>query len=96
MVRGKSYCATVRLCHIAADRWPELVASYYQTNLLREPLWKFSSLVYAWCIERVDPDKLDEWLTDLNDLLEWQSADSAAAEELESASFFAMQAKSQG
>jgi hypothetical protein len=96
VVRGKSYSATVRLCQIAADRWPEIVATYYQTTLLREPLWKFIALVYSWCIERVDPEKLDEWLVDLNDLLEWQSADSEAAEELESQSFFAMQQKSQG
>jgi hypothetical protein len=93
VVRGKSYGATVRLCQLAADRWPEIVSTYYLTNLLREPLWKFVSLVYAWCIERVDPDKLDEWIYDLNDLLEWQDADSAAAEELESASFMAMMNK---
>jgi hypothetical protein len=63
---------------------------------MRERPWKFGALVYAWCIERVDPDKLDEWHTDLNDLLDWQDADSSAAEELESESFFAMQAKSGG
>jgi hypothetical protein len=49
--------------------------------------------VYGWCLERVDPDKLDKWHAELNDLLPWQDADSMAAEELESESFFAMQAK---
>jgi len=50
-------------------------------------------LVYAWCVERVPPDKLDEWHADLVDLLPWQDSSSAAAEELESASFFAMQSR---
>lgn len=90
MVRGKSYPACVRLCAIAADRWDEIVAAYPQTNLLRVPRWKFLSLVYSWCIERVEPDKLDEWLQDLNDLLPWQDSTSDAAADLESASFMAM------
>jgi hypothetical protein len=50
-------------------------------------------LVYSWAIERVAHDKLDEWKADLVELLPWQDADSAAAEEMESASFFAMQGK---
>ncbi|MBC7630404.1 hypothetical protein [Aeromicrobium sp.] len=50
-------------------------------------------MVYAWAIERVEHGKLDEWLTELNDLLEWQDGDSAASEESESASFFNMQNK---
>jgi hypothetical protein len=57
---------------------------------------RFANLVYAWCIERVAPDNLDKWHTELNDLLPWQDTDSAAAEELESESFFAMQAKGSG
>lgn len=63
------------------------------TNLLRLRPHKFLGLVYAWAIERVDPDKLDDWLVELNDLLPWEDAQSEAAVELESASFFAMQAK---
>jgi hypothetical protein len=63
------------------------------TDLLRLRPHKFLSLVYAWAIERVDPDKLDDWLLELNDLLPWQDAQSQAAADLESASFFAMQGK---
>lgn len=51
------------------------------------------NFVYSWCIERVEHDKLDEWLTDLNDLLPWQDSTSEAAVNLESESFFAMQSK---
>jgi hypothetical protein len=52
-------------------------------------------MVYAWCIERVDPDKLDDWIMDLNDLLPWQDS-SAAAVDLESQSFLDMQSKGGG
>lgn len=88
------YPRAVRLCTIASERWPEISAAYYQIdNLFRVPRWKFLSLVYAWCIERVEHDKLDEWITDLDDLLPWQDSTSAAATNLESESFFAMQSR---
>lgn len=50
-------------------------------------------MVYSWAIERVAPDKLDEWLSELADLLPWQDSTSEAAANLESESFLAMQAK---
>lgn len=48
-------------------------------------------MIYAWCLERIDPEHLDEWKTELVDLLPWQSVKSQAAVDLESESFFAMQ-----
>jgi hypothetical protein len=83
----------VRLCWIASERWAELDAAYYQISLLRERPHRFANLVYAWVIERVPHDKLDEWQTELLDLLPWQDATSEAAVNLESESFLAMQAK---
>lgn len=50
-------------------------------------------MVYAWAIERVEPDKFDEWLTELHDLLPWQDSTSEAAAEMESESFMDMMAK---
>lgn len=88
------YRRVVRLCALAADKFKELSAAYYQIdNLLALPLWKFMSLVYSWCIERVPPDDLEKWLADLDDLLPWEDTDSAAAEDIESASFMNMMAK---
>ena len=89
------YPAAVRLCCIAAERWPELDAFYHAspTPLLRLRPHRYLNFVYAWAIERVPYDKLDDWKAELVDLLPWQDASSAAAEELESASFFAMQGK---
>lgn len=55
----------------------------------------YLNLVYTWAIERVEHDKLDDWEAELVDLLPWQDADSLAAEELESASFFSMQQRTQ-
>ena len=75
------YGAAVRLCGIAADRWEEIDAAYYQINLLRVPPYRFVGLVYAWAIERVQHDKMDQWLADLNDLLPWQDGESEATRE---------------
>lgn len=71
-------------------------AHYYQINLLKQSVRRFANLVYAWAIERVPRDKLDEFEAELHDLLPWQDVDSEAAVELESASFMAMQAKGGG
>lgn len=83
----------VRLCQIGADHFGAISAHYYQINLLRQKPYRYASLVLAWAIERVEHGKLDEWLADLNELLEWQDADSDAAIELESESFMKMMAK---
>lgn len=87
------YQAVVRLCGIAAERWAQLESAYYQINLLRQPPHRFTNLVYAWAIERVAHDKLDDWEAELIDLLPWQDATSEAATNLESESFMSMMAK---
>lgn len=87
------YAAAVRLCAVASERWAELDAAYYQINLMRLKPHRLANLVYAWCIERVDPEKLDDWKSDLVDLLPWQDVQGETAAQLESDSFFAMQAK---
>lgn len=54
-------------------------------------------MVYCWAIERVEPDKLDGWLQELDEPLPWQmKADSAVAEQLESDSFMSMMALGDG
>lgn len=81
------YQAAVRLCTIAADRWPQIEAAYYQINLLRQPPYRFVNLVYAWAIEHVEADKIEEWEAELIDLLPWQESSGNAGAELESDSF---------
>lgn len=56
----------------------------------------YLNLVYAWCIERVAHDELENWLAELADLLPWQDASTLAAEEAESASFMRMMGKTEG
>lgn len=90
------YPVAVRLCAIATERWAELDSAYYQINLLRIPRHRFANFVYSWAIERVEHDKLEEWLNELYDLLPWQDSTSEAAADLESQSFLAMQAKGGG
>lgn len=79
-----------------ADRWAEIDAAYYHIKLLREKPHRYAGMVYAWAIERVDPDKFDEWQQELADLLPWQDADSEAAANLESQSFLDMQSRGGG
>jgi hypothetical protein len=50
-------------------------------------------MVYAWAIERVKPDELEDWINELEDLLPWQDTQSEAAANMESDSFMAMMAK---
>lgn len=57
------------------------------------PPHEYLNMVYAWCIERVDPEGLDDWITELGDLLPWQDTNSEAAVDLESASFMNMMGK---
>lgn len=47
-------------------------------------------------MERVEPDKLDEWKADLMELLPWQDGDSEAAIASESESFYALMAAGGG
>jgi hypothetical protein len=87
----------MRLCSIASIHWDQIIGHYHampRSNPLVHPLLlvspaEFVGLVYAWAIERVPPDKVDDWEAELVDLLPWQDSSSAAAEELESASFMA-------
>lgn len=53
-------------------------------------------MVYSWAIERVEHDKLDDWKAELIELLPWQDSNSEAATDIESASFYAMQARGGG
>ena len=85
----------MRLCAIAAERWAQIYAAYYNANppLLRRKPHEYLNMVYSWCIERVKADELDDWLTELEDLLPWQDATSEAAVNAESESFMSMMAK---
>jgi hypothetical protein len=87
------YPVAVRLCGIAADKWALIDAAYYQINLLREKPYRFLNMVYSWCIERVAPEKLDDWIAELHELLPWQDAQGEAGAEIESDSFMNMMSK---
>lgn len=85
----------MRLCSLGATYWPQISAYYHasRTPLLRMPSHEYLNMVYSWLIERVPHDKLDDWLTELHDLLPWQDADSEAAIEMESEAFMKMMSK---
>lgn len=89
------YPAVVRLCLIGAERWAEISSSYHASPvpLLRLKPHEFTNRIYAWCIERVAHDKIEEWEQDLVDLLPWQDSTSEAAVNVESESFMAMMAQ---
>lgn len=83
----------MRLAGIASSVWPHIEAEYYQIDLFSLSPAKMLNLVFAWYVQRIPEDKLDEAVDALDDLLPWETTSSAAAEELESASFMAMMAK---
>lgn len=90
MVRFRPpYQAVVRLCWVAADYFGLIEAAHPTLDLLRLPPRKFLNIVYLWVIERIPYDRIAEWQAELVELLPWQDSQSAAAEELESASFMA-------
>lgn len=53
----------------------------------------YLNFIYAWCLPRVDPEELDQWITDLDDLLPWQDSTTEAAANIESQSFMNMMSK---
>lgn len=87
------YPVAIKLCAIAAERWNELIAAYYQINLVKQSPARFVGLVYAWCVERVPHDKIEEWERDLQEPLPWQDSESESSIQAESDSFMAMMAK---
>lgn len=66
------YQVALRLYLIAAERWPEVDAAYPSVDLIRFPPHRFLNFVYAWCLARIEPDKLEEWLYLLNQPLPGQ------------------------
>lgn len=56
------YQVALRLYAIAAERWPEVDAAYASVDLIRFPPHRFLNCVYAWCLDRIAPDKLEEWI----------------------------------
>lgn len=85
----------VKLCFLGAERWDQIDAHYHASPvpLLRMAPHRYLNMVYSWAIERINPEKLDEWRDELHELLPWQDINSEAAINIESDSFFAMQAK---
>jgi hypothetical protein len=57
---------TLRLYAIAIERFAELEGSYPSISLLNITPRKFCNLVFAWAVERIDPEKREEWIESLN------------------------------
>lgn len=55
------YPAALRLYAIAEQRWAEVDAAYYQVNILGFRPSRFLNCVYTWCLERIPPDKREQW-----------------------------------
>ena len=89
---GPPYRTAFRLYAIGVERWAEVEATYYQEDVLGFRIDKYLNLVYAWCVPRIDPEKLEEWIVALDNPLPWESPSahvSEAAAESEGAMFMA-------
>lgn len=66
------YQIALRLYAIAAERWAEIDAAYSGVDILRLPIHRFLNYVYAWCVERINPEKLEQWQWELEQPLPGQ------------------------
>jgi hypothetical protein len=55
------YRVALRLYAVAAERWAELDADYIAVDLIRLPPHRFLNCVYKWCLDRIDPEKVEDW-----------------------------------
>ena len=84
------YHVALRLYYIASEHWPLIDASYPSVDLIRFPAHRFLNFVYAWAIERIPPDKIEEWMHMLNQPLSGREAKPTEDElEADGASFMA-------
>ena len=93
-VVGKPYPRALRLYSIAADNWPLIDAHYASVDLIRFPPHRFLNCVYAWCVDRINPDKLEEWLFMLDSPLPGREKEVSAVQAAdEGESFMALMAQ---
>ena len=84
------YQTVARLYAIAEMRWPEIDAAYPQVNLVTLPMHRFCNFVYAWFVQRIDPEKRDMYDMMLTEPLEGQAKKvTPATTEAEGADFMA-------
>lgn len=75
---GPPFPTALRLYVIAAERWPEIDSAYASIDLIRYPPHRFMNLVYGWCVQRIDPEKREEWESMLADPLPNQVTEKSA------------------
>jgi len=92
------YPAALRLYAIAEQRWAEVEASYATVDLFHVGPRKFLNLIFAWCVQRIDPDKREEWEVDLESPLPGRekAKPSERTIEREGADFMAAMMQHQG
>jgi hypothetical protein len=86
------YRAALRLCVIASAHWAEIDAAYASADIIWFPPHRFLNVVYTWTLDRLPPEKREEWVMTLNDPLPGESPSktlTAAEVEDEGAGFMA-------
>lgn len=80
---GKPYAVAIRLYGVAAEHWPELDAAFAAVDLIQLPAHRFLNCVRAWCLDRIEPEKREEWLAMLEMPLPWRPDAEPSQETLE-------------
>ena len=93
---GTPYQAVYRLYAIASERWAEIDAAYASIDLIRQPVHRFVNLTYAWCLTRIEPEKLEEWMFMLNSPFPGEKVVSDQMLEDEGAAFLALMGQVNG
>lgn len=87
------YSTVLRLYAIADLRWAEIDGAYAQADIIRYPVHRFLNCIYAWCVDRIDPETREEWDMMLSAPLPGREAKPSPAElEADGASFMALMA----
>lgn len=68
-VGSPPYPAALRLYSIAAEHWAVIDASYPAVDLIRFRPHRFLNFIYAWCLTRIPPEEVEEWIRVLNEPL---------------------------
>lgn len=59
------YQVVLRIFGIAEARWAEIDAEYATVDLIRFPLHRFLNCVFTWALNRVPPDKVEQFMFEL-------------------------------
>jgi hypothetical protein len=60
------YQVALRLYFIASEHWAVIDGENPGIDLIKLPAYRFLNFIYAWSLNRIEPDRREEWIHMLN------------------------------